>query len=778
MVDRKLVLDENLIARVGMLIAGGYTLYVGITEWSRMGDSLHPWMIALSFLTYLFAFALIVLAVSGFKVPHTAYWILAAFIFAIVIQFYMQLADQPRSYSTDNLAFTHYAAELFLQGKNPYVEDYTPAFSEFKVSPYSRTPTLDGTDEALLTYPALHFLLYIPYILAGINDMHLIVLIFHLLVMISVFLAAPPPIRPLVLIPFFIDPSLVNYSLATVSDFIWVFFTLMAAVLFRRHRSMSALFFGLACSVKQQPWFLAPFLVIMLWRESRQNALTRSEAGLNALTYMNIALGAFLLINLPFIIWSPAAWVHGILSPLIDSLITYGQGFSTLTQAGLAPLGKPVYTALMLLVMFVLLVLYWKEYPRLKRAMWFFPAIILWFSYRSLQSYFVYLVPLMMFEVTEIMRDRPVLELAGPRSHMPEIAGRPRMRFRAGLVSASALVFLSMLAGCGGYYTLTHQQASVDLTRLFLTSDRVPALDGIQLQVSNPTNRLMEPNFWVKMTGNQMLPWDTVSGPAVLGPGQTASFSIRPTYPEYDVPFGASATVILMDSSSGSISGYSPAFAVNPDQNSSLINSNLKFWIAGSGLAAAHPFDWGLTAEGNATMQDVALVPAERAGQACLDLSYKRRASTDGWGRLVFDQWAEFPDQPLRIRVFPETLSALPETISSSPVAPTTAFGLEILDGGHRLWYLFSNSQELEWTDGSSAYHSLITPSGRWSTVTIDVAGDYKRFGWQLPSIQPVPGDIFNSDQRRVNFRFFIGTSSADAQMLAGCVGPITELNR
>ena len=78
----------------------------------------------------------------------------------------VQLHNTP-SYGTDELAFDQYAGELVRQGLNPYTHTMAPALPLFRVSSGGYTYTLAGQGVTQLSYPALSFLVYVPFLALG-----------------------------------------------------------------------------------------------------------------------------------------------------------------------------------------------------------------------------------------------------------------------------------------------------------------------------------------------------------------------------------------------------------------------------------------------------------------------------------------------------------------------------------------------------------------------------------------------------------------------------------
>ena len=52
--------------------------------------------------------------------------------------------------------------------------------------------------------------------------------------------------------------------------------------------------------------------------------------------YLAIVVGIFAVVNLPFVIWRPAAWARGTFLPFLQPLVADGQGLVTLALHGIA----------------------------------------------------------------------------------------------------------------------------------------------------------------------------------------------------------------------------------------------------------------------------------------------------------------------------------------------------------------------------------------------------------------------------------------------------------
>jgi uncharacterized membrane protein len=98
--------------------------------------------------------------------------------------------------------------------------------------------------------------------------------------------------------------------------------------------------------------------------------------------------------NLPFFIWSPSAWTKGVLSPALGNLVPDGHGLSSLLSEGLLELPPWAYSILIAVTLAGLLAVYARFFGRMREALWVLSAVAMYFSYRSLHSYFVFWLPI------------------------------------------------------------------------------------------------------------------------------------------------------------------------------------------------------------------------------------------------------------------------------------------------------------------------------------------------------------------------------------------------
>src|SRR5437867_2315968 len=141
---------------------------------------------------------------------------------------------------------------------------------------------------------------------------------------------------------------------------------------------------------KQTPWLLAPFLLLWYWH--RRPTGTRQAP----LAFGGVAAGVFLLVNGPFLVWNPSAWAAAMFAPLTTLQAPTGLGLSTLAGYGYVFVSRDFFVAAEVGLLAILILGYHFHFERLEFTFWIFPALVLFVSYRMLQSYVVYWAPFLL----------------------------------------------------------------------------------------------------------------------------------------------------------------------------------------------------------------------------------------------------------------------------------------------------------------------------------------------------------------------------------------------
>ncbi len=346
-----------------------------------------------------------------------------------------------RSYWSDVISFSYVNARLVLHGHNPYTSDpaFFPALERF---PYAiETPLRQGAfgqgfdypavsslnaierqflssasarhgefdPKTLHSYPALSFLLYVPMIWAGIDN----ILLLHIAVFAGLFAwqvwLSPPGERHWGALAAGSVAALALYSLFLDNEIVCLAFVLLAWH-YRRNRWVSAVLLGLGCAFKQYCWFFAPFFLLdALLSGVREQIPTADEPSiggwrglamrawvwLRAANWgeagwrVGVLLVAFLIPNLPFIVANPGMWWASLWLPQVEPLFPMGMGVIALFTGHLFPYISPKFFTVMELFAFIgslIAAARWRKY--LGAGVLLFALIPLLFAFRSLPNYF------------------------------------------------------------------------------------------------------------------------------------------------------------------------------------------------------------------------------------------------------------------------------------------------------------------------------------------------------------------------------------------------------
>jgi hypothetical protein len=346
---------------------------------------------------------------------HRAVWLFASVMALVSLAW---ISDVPRQrsldwtpYHNDAIALNDCAARLVLQGRDPYASlDIFDCYAQLGIGADRTTPLKRGefanvtvypTDAQLdaawalrareggnvefvsrPSYPALSFLLVIPFVALGWDTNRLYVLCL-IAAMALVVLRTPTGLRPFMLTAVLGAASLAAFTVSGSADLLYVL-PLAAAWLWRERR-WSALAYGVAAATKQLAWFFAPFYLIAVvtthgWREGLRRGA--------------IAAAIFVVTNLPFLALHPADWFEGVTTPLSDPMFPRGAGIVFLgTNGGLPLLPSTAYLALEAIVALACVAVAWRSRRTSPELGVVLALVPLFFAWRSLFSYF-FLIPL------------------------------------------------------------------------------------------------------------------------------------------------------------------------------------------------------------------------------------------------------------------------------------------------------------------------------------------------------------------------------------------------
>jgi uncharacterized membrane protein len=464
-------------------------------------------------------------------------------------------------YTTDSAAFDQKAARALLHGRNPYTTSMDSAAQLLHPASNFWTYLADGGHVTHVSYPAASFLLDVPAMALGFH--HEIVdwmdLGAWLITGVLLFVLLPSSVRWLSVLVLMISAFGGAFSNGG-TDALFLPFLVLAVWRWDRFGSaelgglatwVGPIALGVACSIKQTPWFCLPILVIGVGLEANRRGQVPWRI---CIRYLAIVLTVFAAFNLPFVVWAPSAWVHGVLLPFAKPLVADGQGLVTVALHGLtggveltllSVAGVLAYAALV--AAFVL----W--YPRLKVAWLLLVPIVLFLPARSFSDYLIDFFPAALVGA---------LTVASAPVRAPVEPGVVRRRWLA--LVAVGIPLAGVVAVCAVAFSSAPLQLSVARVR---TSNATMRLDAVTVTVENLTGSTLTPHFMVALgSAHPTGFWTPTTGPGPfkLGPGATATVTLRPNSYTWSPTHGAYWLV--------------EAYTVSPD---ALSTSPVQLWTLG-----------------------------------------------------------------------------------------------------------------------------------------------------------------------------------------------------
>ncbi|MBV9281054.1 MAG: DUF2029 domain-containing protein [Chloroflexi bacterium] len=328
------------------------------------------------------------------------------------------------NYTNDGAVMDLYAAHQVRFGHNPYVQtNIVRALANVDAPARTVTPLMDGQfrglraypsdgaiEQALLNvlhyrdtqgvpvpsefeskynYPAGSFLVILPFVWMGVQDMRFLYTLAILAMAVYLWARMPRSLRLLVPLLLLANVPIIAHAAGGQPDPIYGLMLMIGYAEWRR-RWTSPLAMGLATATKQLAWFFLPFYLLLVirrfgWREAAR------RSGLIGLT--------FLLTNGPFILLSPGGYLASISAPMRDPMFPLGIGIIALFASNVLPLLPKVAFTLAELGSWLACVAASLRLRFLTPASGVvFAALPLFFAWRSLVNYF-YLVPLLVLAV-------------------------------------------------------------------------------------------------------------------------------------------------------------------------------------------------------------------------------------------------------------------------------------------------------------------------------------------------------------------------------------------
>lgn len=489
--DRRLALPDSELA--GWTLAAVVVVLAGLQVWS--GSVRVPWTLPLSLAIEATGLACVALTWTLRRFPRAAQLaLLGAALAGVAARSYLAVIGNP-GYGTDELAFDQYAATLVLHGIDPYLRSMAPSLTIFHVPDIFQTYTLTGRPVTALSYPAGSFLAYLPGLAFGwhTQEATAVDVLAWLVTSLLVWRLLPRPLKWSAIV-LSVAAVYFDYAVGGVTDTLYLPFLAVALYRWDRfsavggwRRWCAPVALGLACSIKQTPWFLVPLLVTGIALEARWAGRPWHR---EAATYVGLVAAPLALLDLPFAVMGPLRWLGDVLTPLTAPTVPGGQGIVGLTM--LAHLGGQLkwYSLAGALALLLTWSAWLGWYSTLKRALVVLVPMVFFLPTRSFGSYLVEMLPLVVLAATTV-------------SGAPVTGLRP-LRWAAVPLAAGA-------AGAVALGALVPPPLSLRVEAMTSTG-QLQSIDRLRLLVRNRTSAPLSPRYTIMASGQQSSFWRVARG--------------------------------------------------------------------------------------------------------------------------------------------------------------------------------------------------------------------------------------------------------------------------
>lgn len=438
-------------------------------------------------------------------------------------------------YQTDEAALLQAAGALVLHGHNPYGVDLARAYSTFHVSPYRVTPLASGGFVTQINYPGLAVLIAAATVWVTDGYQAIVAASTAALIVatITCFALLPKAIRSLAIVASLALPGLVGDAIGGLIAVLAIPFLVFAVWRWdaigeeRRLGRMGiaqATALGLACSVSQLAWLIAPFLIVLVWRRrSDEDGFRRGS--IVCLHFGLVAAATFALCNVAFMVANPPTWLAGVGAPILQHSIPLGFGLAALPSlAGVGGGFLAGYSMGAACLYLALLATLWAWFERLRYVALILPVLATLVSTRALTEYWILLIPVWLVAAATVgvfVRDSAKHSVVGAGR-----AGTAAKVLAAALVLAGASVIGLSVASPAPFAVIVSS---------FPARDADHVISAMTVQLKNRSDQALTPHFIVTVQIGTSV-WLVRHGPHRLAPNQSASYLLVPPNRKYEIP--------------------------------------------------------------------------------------------------------------------------------------------------------------------------------------------------------------------------------------------------
>lgn len=446
-------------------------------------------------------------------------------------------------YATDEAALLQGAGTLLLHGHNPYGASLVSFYTALHVPPFRFTPLASGGFVHSVDYPGLAVMIAALSVWATHGYESIVIADTMALVAATLvtFALLPRHLRGLALIVTLAVPGLLGYALAgfvavlalpLLSLAVWRWDAIGNSGRLAPLGVAQAAALGLSCGISQLAWLLAPFLVLVVWRE-RQFELGWRRGTLLAGRFGLIAGATFLAPNVPFIVANAGKWLENAGAPVLQHSIPFGLGLAALPL--LAHIGGGYLAGYSLgagLLYLALMGLTWLWVRRLRTVALVLPVLPVFVATRALPEYWGILVPVWLVAAATVGSKLSAARVRGAHERAVSIG------VKLAVVGLTMAALFEVGAAIASPAPLSVRITSAPVSS---TADTISAME---VRVRNATAVYLTPHFVVNIGIGQVV-WTVRSGPRRLPPHHTAVYEIAAPGRASRVPITAFAVDIL-----------------------------------------------------------------------------------------------------------------------------------------------------------------------------------------------------------------------------------------
>ncbi|MBW4040754.1 MAG: hypothetical protein HIU86_01315 [Acidobacteria bacterium] len=425
----------------------------------------------------------------------------------------------------DEGALTAKAAGELVHGRPVYGVDWPGVFAHVAL-----TKTMGGGADYRYGYPPLAVLLTAgvavvlrhPTVAAPLVTMGAL-----LVATLVLWFRVAPVWRPLVVLVMLVLEPLAGA--ASGGSPILIAIALLVPVVLRFDRTgaggrlgrvgvLKGLALGAACAAQQLAWFVVPFVAVALYG-LRAREIGHRAAARVVVRYLAAAAGAWLLIDLPFIVTQPTAWLQGILIPLDQHAIVHGQSvvdipYILTSGSGALDLFSTATVALLAgLVAAILL------FPgRLGPAVTILPVTVFFVATRGDFAYWMEFSPLWLATLATV----PL------RSFQHAWRPRPIDGLSTGTKAAVAVILVLPAVVLALVGALAPAPLRLGMAAAIAVPGKATQIAEVTLTAVNTSDHAVTPHFAYLAEGGTSNWWQVLKGPATLQPGARASYTVEP----------------------------------------------------------------------------------------------------------------------------------------------------------------------------------------------------------------------------------------------------------